>query len=1485
MKTPIFFIISAFFVLLFPAYLLANSADNLVLIPTGEFQMGDHFGEGGSRERPLHQVIVDSFLIGRYEVTNLEYCDALNWALAQGLIYVNGGKVFGVGNNQLYCYTRVYISQSQITWNGSSFSVVSGKENHPMTTVTWYGSAAYCNWRSQQLGLQPCYNLSTWTCDFTKNGFRLPTESEWEFAARGGLSCKRFPWGDSISPSQANYWQSGDPFESGGGPLITPVGFYNGALHKKATFNWPGSVTTYQTENGVNGYGIYDLAGNVWEWCNDWCSDTYYSISPYYNPTGPSSGSYRVLRGGSWDGEIYHCRVACRYYCLPDDPYINGGVSDGGFRIIRRVSGPSGTCDGIIYDSKTGNPIEGAIVSVPGKVSTQTGPNGRFSFTGVPCGPIMITVTKTGYYVASQTVNVGGGTGFVNIAMVPQAVGATLVIGQIEGRFFGPVIHTYYLGGPSVIETITATIDWKGKTPSQVKWLLPNGSTYTDSVSGNTCSRIFDMGNIGPGKLTLTAIAADSSCSAPKQANFDVIIPPPGVPPAALRADISGSTLSYSAKWILDAINEGVEEDEIDEDIPGFGGRSFEFIIKPLLEAKITPDGTAKATILEDYELPSFDIASVEMEPQATVQLGWQYSSEQQKWIPSGYIEVSVQGSYAAPPSYYVIMVGPVPIPIYWRCALETSLAVKLALGGWFGNDAMWKGTIPFNIYAEIMLGVGIADVLAAEGYLGGGANMLLEFPNEKPLRELTIELNGGIRLVALIWKYENNLLHYEWCLVDGKAAGAAFIPMTIPKAGEFQIMNRDYLGPDYAVWAPTIPQKPKHLTTFGVEAQSPPEPNEEQLRQYKVFPQSQPTLAADGNDLLLAWIYDDPNRDPGDPNSVNRTKLLFSSCRHGNWAQPISINDDGTADFSPQLVTLPDGDALCVWENARQSLPNDVNLTEMAAAMEIKAAHYGAVSQTWTAQTLTNNNHLDRSPRIATADNGTAVAVWIYNAKDDILGLDSNTLNEIEYSAFNGSTWSEPNTVATDIGLIIKTDLAYNGSESVYVYSLDTDHNWQTDSDRELYAIIYNGSTWSQPYQITDDNCLDANPQVVYDQNDIFLVWYHDANLVSCRNFDANTFQQILTTSGSSGSMDFRLAKSPAGQISLVWTDTSAAGVDIFTASFDPQLSVWSNAYQLTSDRSMERSITATYAGLNELALAYNKVEIIDHNGIPEPNRVDLYILRHKIKGDLATSSGDISFSVPNPSPGSIVDINAVIHNLGDIAEVNVPVSFYNGDPDVNGILIKNTIVPGPIPAHSTATASISWLVPDTNEPQQIYVVIDRQFTLEDADRSNNIVSVPVLAPDLTVAGITSERIGPKLRCITARIANSGTLPAHNIGVSLRRGSLTGQTLATFNIPELKPGSFYDVWHNWNITGIDFNDVEVPVYAIADYANTIAEFNENNNIALILVQVGKSSDLTDDGRIDFTDFAVLADSWKNSQADFSDLAKLAEDWLWQASW
>ncbi|HOX01413.1 MAG TPA: formylglycine-generating enzyme family protein [Verrucomicrobiota bacterium] len=277
-------------------YRVRGEPADMVLIPAGEFQMGDTFGEGDSDELPVHTVYVSAFYMDRTEVTAAQWDEVYQWAIGHGYSFDFEG---------------------------------SGKApTHPVHTVNWYDAVKWCNARSEREGRPWAYYIDSGLSQPYRTGqvapyvrwdagYRLPTEAEWEKAARGGLSGKRFPWGDTITQGQANYysyWLGGRPFYSydltategnlvyGDYPYTSPVGSFS-----------------------ANGYGLYDMAGNVWEWCWDWFSDTYYSSAPSSDPRGPGSGSYRVGRGGSGYCFVVDCRAAGRNG-FPDSGNFNLGI-------------------------------------------------------------------------------------------------------------------------------------------------------------------------------------------------------------------------------------------------------------------------------------------------------------------------------------------------------------------------------------------------------------------------------------------------------------------------------------------------------------------------------------------------------------------------------------------------------------------------------------------------------------------------------------------------------------------------------------------------------------------------------------------------------------------------------------------------------------------------------------------------------------------------------------------------------------------------------------------------------------------------------------------------------------------------------------------------------------------------------------------------------------------------------------------------------
>ncbi len=330
-------------------------AEQLQAIPAGTFSMGDHSGQGSedpkhpSDELPLHDVTLAAFALGRFEVTNDRFAAFLNDVGNSGGIDIAGSAVYGHTDGALYAGLAGDGLYSRIAWNGTAFSVETARGNHPVVDIRWEGALAYCNWLSVRYGFQPLCDVKSGVCDLTGHGFRLPTEAEWEYAARGGQTApyRIFPWGDDVNAdgTLANWQDSLDPFEAGALPWTTPVGFYDGSTHAKADFAWPGDQQTYATRNAVNGYGLHDVSGNVWELVYDWYAADYYKNSAAHDPPGPMAGQpmpdgkpYRAMRGGNWyNGKEYfgHGRVANRnptYFRGPLDP--NHPWYHVGFRVL-----------------------------------------------------------------------------------------------------------------------------------------------------------------------------------------------------------------------------------------------------------------------------------------------------------------------------------------------------------------------------------------------------------------------------------------------------------------------------------------------------------------------------------------------------------------------------------------------------------------------------------------------------------------------------------------------------------------------------------------------------------------------------------------------------------------------------------------------------------------------------------------------------------------------------------------------------------------------------------------------------------------------------------------------------------------------------------------------------------------------------------------------------------------------------------------------
>jgi formylglycine-generating enzyme required for sulfatase activity len=271
-----------------PVFETGASTSRWAPIPAGEFYQGQH--EHVASLENAYEVMV-------YLVTNAQYAEYLNEALAAGMVKLEGDTIVGfypgdtfrgarheepidAGN---YPYLNLNAPALRIVSVGTAFNAMPTWETHPMSMVTWFGARAFC----------------------AHYGWRLPTELEWEKAARGAGDARPFPWGDEIARNNANYYASRDPFEDMGtyGSRTTPVGFYNGRTYDG-----------YTTVDSPSPYGLYDMAGNVWQWTGD--------VYPFEH--------YRYLRGGSKDTYDIDLRIWVRNSATP--LYASPGA---GFRCAR----------------------------------------------------------------------------------------------------------------------------------------------------------------------------------------------------------------------------------------------------------------------------------------------------------------------------------------------------------------------------------------------------------------------------------------------------------------------------------------------------------------------------------------------------------------------------------------------------------------------------------------------------------------------------------------------------------------------------------------------------------------------------------------------------------------------------------------------------------------------------------------------------------------------------------------------------------------------------------------------------------------------------------------------------------------------------------------------------------------------------------------------------------------------------------------------
>ena len=1014
---------------------------------------------------------------------------------------------------------------------------------------------------------------------------------------------------------------------------------------------------------------------------------------------------------------------------------------------------------------------------------------------------------------------------------------------------------TYFIAGVDLHQTFTAEFIWPGCEEGIIQWATKDGIVYEDYFTKDDpeAKRTFNVGSFSAGdylEVTVIGVLGDKDeymFERPVRANFEVIPEPPALFPNL-------SFVWSKQKYETDTFGLGLpvlqkEPYAIYDDntLEGLADCKWFNIIEVAGEIDLKGHSEIKA----ESDVLSTDIKISKVKIKSNLGLVLTYDYFNGDWERGGGFDVGCFGKVQSPPTYVVFLVGPVPVPTYYMFGVQTGFEASCRFTDGSAGNPIFVGEIPVKASVEGTAGVGFSGFASVEGYLKGGMNLNFDVYPEAYLKDWYLELNGGVRIKLILYSYENNFLHYRW-------PGAAAANMQMMAAEALTVenmtpMGRGYLGSGYAVWSDSTSPKTRGMLLLGLA-------DSETTLQSNIFGQSEAKLTVSNGVKCLVWLYDEPTR-----NSLDRTMLVYSINDGSGWSVPKAIDDDGTADAMPSLTVDSSGNFVCAWSNASELIPDGTDIGGFADKLDVSLAAYNSGTDTWTSETVTNSAALDYNPKVV-CDAGNTTVVWIHDNNNDILAANSPVINHVMARTKTISGWQAEQILATTDGLVKYIDAEIDSSGSHIVYCLDTDSNFGTDTDNELFYLVNSAGVWSSPAQLTNDPNSDVNPQFVKTSTALMLLWAKDGKIVSTTDIAGMTnIVEAVAQEGSSGQRSFVATASPSGNISVIWNDPSETGSDMYTATYDPAMDAWSDIVRITDSQDMERSITAAYSADDRLELAYNKVHFDKAAvGLDAFGQVDLCTNQYQIGADITVSADGITVDDPNAVPGDTVTLTANISNIGDIAVSDIPVTFYCGQTaDLANQIGTTQLISGSLLAGQTSTVSVEWVIPQNNEIQNVIVVVDPELQIEDKNRQNNSASLGLFGPNISIDNIivTEDIINDHVVSVT--IVNNGFAPvADEFTVQIqdydRSITFDSKTISTLDVEQTETVEL-------TVPADQIKYGFIQLRLAVDTGNVVSEISVSDNYEYILVKNYGKKDLVVDGVINMLDLELLAQQWLGS--------------------
>ncbi len=859
------------------------------------------------------------------------------------------------------------------------------------------------------------------------------------------------------------------------------------------------------------------------------------------------------------------------------------------------IEGPA-ELSGVVRDAATGLPLDGATVQLGAGQTVSAAATGVYSFTGVTAGDYTLTVSKTGYRSSTQSVTLAplaSSNHNPSLTKVSTKVKVSDITSKYEKRY-------YFLAGMNHPVDFSTQVDWGGDAPVSVK-LITDNNVYTETIASDQLTVQLNAGTEFYACGGLKAKAVSQTEDSPLlSADFGVMSNPFGSMLDPWDRTEEGHTFSYKPIGAPDMDFFNTDEKEaitVPDWIPLFGGKPMKLDWYPRVEVELQSDGTvhgrlelALDTLRKDWPLggkpnakkltaalvkymdkgtfnrkaiPKQYLAGAEFSIFPFLQLEGRYSDTTCSWGWNG-SSLGLAGDGSAKVTRQMVtMVAAVPVPWYIKASISALIQGELGVIGMVNTAARLTGEVTLETEARGAIGAGVDSVIAIEGWISGGLKAAWVFDGRSKPRVLDLTLAVGRRAYVLMYSYDAAPWNWSCDLVahdchgpgldsaaDVRGASLAAVPT---KAA---VVTRDYLrAPGYGAFpAGAMPVQRAAASSGVVGGTAALDATQTAAVQAVVFPQSQVTLAAAGNQLQGAWLYDEPAR-----SAINRSAAVFSAWQGAAWGPFAPIADDGTADFHPRMLTFGDGATVAVWEDVKGVLADTAPFEEMAAALEISVGMRDAQTGQWQSRRLTDNAYLDRSPRVAGVP-GDLWVLWIANAANQVRGT-AAAPNVLKASHWDGSAWGAPQDLATFGEGLVRYDLAYNGSAGAVALSLDTDGDSATVDDQEIFAINLVGGTWGTLQRLTNDAVVDANPKLAFDsQGAPRLVWLRGGSLVDAPLSDLGQARSLYASEYSTNLADFQLAAAADGRLMVVWAEPGEFSSDLKAIFYDLQGDLWAS-------------------------------------------------------------------------------------------------------------------------------------------------------------------------------------------------------------------------------------------------------------------------------------------------------------------------------------